>query len=144
VAVNAVRVGDDRAFALPQAIKSHDPAVRDWLMTKNTPGEGRFQRNERKSGDRIGEIREVEPCYTGSATLPVSIALCEADTTRGQCANPTAPTTSPIATTIDANGATTFGIFVTGTGAVAFDPAVRFKDAGGVTCGSTSVAVRTQ
>ena len=52
-------------------------------------------------------------------------------------------------TTINANATPTFGIFVQGNGNVPFDPAlnrifVRFKDGGGVTRGSTSVAVRTQ
>jgi hypothetical protein len=52
-------------------------------------------------------------------------------------------------TTINANATPTFGIFIQGNGNVTFDPAanrifVRFKDSGGVTRGSTSVAVRTQ
>ena len=52
-------------------------------------------------------------------------------------------------TTINANATPTFGIFVQGKGNVPFDPAanrifVRFRDAGNVTRGSTSVAVRTQ
>jgi hypothetical protein len=54
-----------------------------------------------------------------------------------------------VTTTINANATPTFGIFVQGSGNVAFDPAlnrifVRFKDSGAVTRGSTSVAVRTQ
>jgi hypothetical protein len=54
-----------------------------------------------------------------------------------------------VTTQIDAGETPTFGIFVQGTGAIPSDPAanrifVRFKDAGGVTRGSTSVAVRTQ
>ena len=49
---------------------------------------------------------------------------------------------------INANATPTFGIFIQGNGNVPFDPAVnrifvRFKDSGGVTRGSTSVAVRT-
>jgi hypothetical protein len=52
-------------------------------------------------------------------------------------------------TTINPNTTPTFGIFVQGSGNVPFDPAAnrisaRFKDAGAVTRGSTSVAVRTQ
>jgi hypothetical protein len=50
---------------------------------------------------------------------------------------------------INANVTPTFGIFAQGHGTVPFDPAangifVRFKAGGGVTRGSTSVAVRTQ
>src|SRR5262249_29844412 len=86
---------------------------------------------------------------TGAANLPVRIALCRTDPMTGQCVNPTVPTTSPVVTTINTNETPTFGIFVTGTSTVAFAPAtsrifVRFKDAGGVTHGSTNVAVRTQ
>src|SRR5262249_48371907 len=43
---------------------------------------------------------------TGSAALPISIALCETDQATGQCANPTAPTTGPVVTTLDANAVT--------------------------------------
>jgi hypothetical protein len=53
-----------------------------------------------------------------------------------------------VATSVTAGAMPTFSIFVTGTGTVPFDPAnnqilVRFRDAGGVARGSTSVAVRT-
>ena len=61
---------------------------------------------------------------------------------------PAAPAPS-VTTSIAANATPTFSIFVAGSGTVAFDPAnnrafVRFKDAGGATRGSTSVAVRAQ
>jgi hypothetical protein len=83
---------------------------------------------------------------TGSATFAASVALCQTDPATGQCISPIGPS---VATTINANATPTFGIFVTGTGTVPFDPAtnrifVRFKDAGGITRGSTSVAARTQ
>jgi protein involved in polysaccharide export with SLBB domain len=49
---------------------------------------------------------------------------------------------------IDPGSTPTFAVFVNASGAVPFDPAanrifVRFKDAGGVTRGATSVAVKT-
>jgi hypothetical protein len=86
---------------------------------------------------------------TGTATLPVIIFLCQTDPSTSQCMNPSAPSTSPVVVTIGAGETPTFGIFVAGTDTVASDPAknrvfVRFKDAGGVTRGSTSVAVQTQ
>jgi hypothetical protein len=83
---------------------------------------------------------------TGSASPPVSILLCQTNPITGAClATPSASAT----TTINTSETPTFGIFVTGAGTVPFDPAnnrifVRFKDAGGVTRGATSVAVRTQ
>jgi len=85
---------------------------------------------------------------TGSASLPVSIALCETDPATSVCINPTVPALGPVTTTIAAGATPTFAFFVTGTDTVPFDPAnnrvfVRFQDAGGVTRGSTSVAVRT-
>ena len=83
---------------------------------------------------------------TGSATLPVNIFLCQTNPATGQCISAIGPT---VMTTINANATPTFGIFIQGNGNVTFDPAanrifVRFKDSGGVTRGSTSVAVRTQ
>jgi FG-GAP-like repeat/FG-GAP repeat len=83
---------------------------------------------------------------TGAATLPVNISLCETNPATGACISAIGPT---VTTQINANATPTFGIFVEGSGTVPFDPAanrifVRFKDGGGVTRGSTSVAVRTQ
>jgi len=83
---------------------------------------------------------------TGAVVLPVSIAICETNPGTGVCL--TSPGGS-VTTQINTNATPTFGIFVTGMGHVPFDPAanrifVRFKDAAGVTRGSTSVAVRTQ
>ncbi len=85
---------------------------------------------------------------TGSVSLPVDIALCETDPGTGACINPTSPSTNPVSTTILSGDTPTFGVFVTATGDIAFDPGVnrifvRFADGGGVTRGSTSVAVRT-
>jgi hypothetical protein len=85
---------------------------------------------------------------TGDAVLPVSIALCETDPATSVCINPAVPTLEPVTTSIAAGATPTFAFFVTGTDTVPFDPAnnrvfVRFKDAGGVTRGSASVAIRT-
>jgi hypothetical protein len=82
---------------------------------------------------------------TGNATLPVNIFLCQTNPATGQCISAIG---SSVTTTINANATPTFGIFVQGRGNVPFDPAanrvfVRFNS-GGVTRGSTSVAVRTQ
>jgi len=82
----------------------------------------------------------------GSALLPVNISLCQTNPASGQCISAIGPT---VTTTINSSATPTFGIFVQGKGNVPFDPAtnrifVRFKDGGGVTRGSTSVAVRTQ
>jgi hypothetical protein len=82
---------------------------------------------------------------TGSVNLPVHLFVCQTDPA-GKCFAPAAPT---VTTQIDSNATPTFAIFVQGSASVPFDPAnnrvfVRFKDAGGVTRGATSVAVRTQ
>ncbi len=83
---------------------------------------------------------------TGSASLPVTIWLCQTNPATGACISPIAPT---VTTQINANATPTFAIFVQGSSFVPFLPGtnrifVRFKDAGNVTRGSTSVAVRTQ
>ena len=78
--------------------------------------------------------------------MPVSLSLCQTNPANGQCISAIGPS---VTTQINANATPTFGIFVQGAGNVPFDPAtnrifVRFKDAGNVTRGSTSVALRTQ
>ena len=83
---------------------------------------------------------------TGGLTLPVNISLCQTNPVTGQCISAIGPS---VTTQINPNATPTFGIFVQGNGTVPFDPAanrifVRFRDAGGVTRGSTSVAARTQ
>ena len=83
---------------------------------------------------------------TGGVSVPVSISMCETNPATGACISAIG---SSVTTQINANATPTFGIFVTGSGNVPFDPAanrisVRFKDSGGVTRGATSVAVRTQ
>lgn len=83
---------------------------------------------------------------TGSFGLPVSLTVCETNPTTGSCV---APPASSVSTTIGVQATPTFGVFVTGIGAVPFAPAtnrvfVRFRDTGGAVRGATSVAVRTQ
>jgi hypothetical protein len=83
---------------------------------------------------------------SGSTSLPLNIFLCETNPATAQCISAIGPS---VTTQINANATPTFAILVQGSGVVPFDPAtnrvfVRFKDSGGVTRGSTSVAVRTQ
>jgi hypothetical protein len=83
---------------------------------------------------------------TGGGAPPVGILLCQTNPATGQCMS---PLQASVPVQINAGATPTFGIFVTGAAVVPFDPAnnrifVRFKDVGGVTRGSTSVAVRTQ
>ena len=78
-------------------------------------------------------------------TLPISVSVYQTQSS-GACL---APPTPSVTTTINSGATPTFSFFVQGAGFVPFDPAtnrifVRFKNAAGVTRGSTSVAVRTQ
>ena len=82
---------------------------------------------------------------TGTASLPVTLSICESSPATGECLF--APASS-VNTLINAGATPTFSIFVTGAGTVPFDPVsnrvfVRFRDGGGATRGSTSVAVAT-
>jgi hypothetical protein len=83
---------------------------------------------------------------TGAANLPLTAAICQTDGLTGQCISNVGPN---VVTQIGAGATPTFGIFLSERAAISFDPAnnrvfVRFIDSGGVTRGSTSVAVRTQ
>ena len=82
---------------------------------------------------------------TGTTSLPVNLFICESNPATGECLS--APSSS-VTTAINAGATPTFSIFVNGNGIVSEDPAgnrifVRFRDAAGVTRGSTSVAVQT-
>jgi hypothetical protein len=82
---------------------------------------------------------------TGDAILPVSLAVCSTDAA-GMCLFPPSAT---VTVPINPTETPTFAVFVTGSETVPFDPSanrvfVRFVDAGDVTRGATSVAVRTQ
>ena len=83
---------------------------------------------------------------TGAANLPVSLTVCQTNPASGACL---AAPGSSVATDIQPNATPTFGIFVTGSVAVANLPGVNrvfvtFTDSGGTLRGETSVAVRTQ
>jgi len=83
---------------------------------------------------------------TGTANLPVTLAVCQTNPQSGACL--TAPTAN-VTADIQPNATPTFGIFVTGSAAVANSPGVNrvfvtFTDSGGTLRGETSVAVRTQ
>ncbi len=82
---------------------------------------------------------------TGSAELPLTITLCQTDTTTSECLSPPA---ASVPVMIAAGAEPTFSIFATAAGAIPFDPATRrifvqFADGMGAIHGSSSVAVTT-
>jgi hypothetical protein len=83
---------------------------------------------------------------TGDTTLPVTALICRTDPVSSNCISSIGPT---VTTHIDTGQTPTFAVFAQGTGPIAFDPVnhrlfLRLKDAGNVSRGSTSVAVRTR
>jgi hypothetical protein len=83
---------------------------------------------------------------TGTANLPVTLTLCQTNPTTGACMAAPAPT---VTTDIPPNATPTFGVFVTGSDAVADMPGVNrifvtFTGSRGTLRGETSVAARTQ
>jgi hypothetical protein len=81
----------------------------------------------------------------GGPSLPVAMLICETDPATGACLEPAA---ASVTTSIAAGATPTFAIFATATADVSFNPAsnrifVSFTDPGGITRGSTSVAVTT-
>jgi len=82
----------------------------------------------------------------GTASLPLSIAICQTNPATGQC---TSAVGGSVATTIAANATPTFAVFVSAAGTVADAPGnnrifVTFTDNTGAVRGETSVAVETQ
>ncbi len=83
---------------------------------------------------------------TGAATLPLTLSICQTNQSTGACLSPPSPS---VLAQVSGNATASFGIFASAHAAVPFSPAVnrifvRFVDSGGVTRGSTSVAVQTQ
>ncbi len=84
---------------------------------------------------------------TAEASLPglnISLSICETNPANGACLAPPSTATD---STVAASGTSTYSVFVTATGEVAFDPAstrirVLFEE-NGVVRGSTSIAVTT-
>jgi YVTN family beta-propeller protein len=82
---------------------------------------------------------------TGSAALPLDVAICRSNPKTAACLSPAATT---ISVDFAAGETASFSCFVTATAAIPFDPAqsrlfIRFEDGGGIAHGSTSVAVET-
>lgn len=82
---------------------------------------------------------------SATGTAGVNVQMCETNPTTGACISAVGPT---VTTSIAADATPTFAFFVVGSGNVPFDPAnnrvsVVFTDAGGITRGATSVAMRT-
>jgi hypothetical protein len=94
----------------------------------------------------VGAGAMITVSVDAGASLPLSVSICQTIPATGTCQGTAGPS---VTTQIDTNATPTFGIFVSASGVVPFDPAnnrvfVRFKDVAGVTRGLTSVAVRTQ
>jgi hypothetical protein len=83
---------------------------------------------------------------TGNAVLPMTITICQSDPATGTCL---AAPMSTVALTINTNTTPTFSIFVqdnsvsdlSGVNPAVYRIYLRFRDLGGITRGSTSVAV---
>lgn len=129
---------------IPDIVALAATVTNDGIVTlSGVPGTGAFSVATVNVGVGGAITASVD---TGSAVLPVSLVVCQTDPATAECL---APPASTVTLQIDANATPTFGIFVGAGGAIPFNPAVnrvfvRFKDAGAVTRGATSVAVRTQ
>jgi|HubBroStandDraft_1064217.scaffolds.fasta_scaffold00007_45 YVTN family beta-propeller protein len=82
---------------------------------------------------------------TGSATLPLTVSLCQTNPANGTCL---APPSSTVTLNFGAEATPTFSFFATASAVIAFSPGasrifVQFEDSTGVSHGSTSVAVET-
>jgi len=81
---------------------------------------------------------------TSSGSVPATVAVCQTIPATGLCMS---PPSADVSVTLGANDTATFGVFVTETSPITFDPANarifgKFRDGASIK-GSTSVAVRT-
>ena len=86
---------------------------------------------------------------TGSATLPLTLSLCQTDPVTSACINPTVPSTEPVIVEVAEGGTPTFAVFATASDSIVLDPAnsrvfLFFNDELGEVRGSTSVAVENR
>jgi hypothetical protein len=93
----------------------------------------------------VGGGGTVASIDTGALALPLEVTICETDPKTSVCLGAPAATATRH---MGAGATSTFAVFVRAFGPVGFSPAtkrlvVRFRDAGDVVRGATSVAVRT-
>jgi hypothetical protein len=111
-------------------------------VTNGSPPTGVFA----VASDNLGSSDSITVgTNTGSASLPITVTICQTNSS-GQCLQTPSAT---VATTIAFNATPTFGIFVSASSPVTFDPAnkrifVTFTDSANTIRGETSVAVDTQ
>jgi phospholipase/lecithinase/hemolysin len=112
-------------------------------VTNGSPPTGAFA----VATDNLGSSDTITVATnTGSATLPITVSICETNPSTGACL---APPSANVSTTIATNATPTFGIFVSASAAVPLNPAnsrvfVTFTDSTNAIRGETSVAVETQ
>lgn len=92
----------------------------------------------------VGVAGNITASAESSTALPLHLFICDTNSS-GACLSPPSTAATKV---IGAGETPTYSVFVNGAGTVPFDAAnnriiVKFKDAGGVTRGSTSVGVRT-
>jgi probable HAF family extracellular repeat protein len=107
-----------------------------------TPMQGAFA----VATDNLGSSSTITvAANTGTVKLPITVTVCQTNAA-GACMQTPSAT---VATTIGSNATPTFGIFVSASNAVPFDPTnnrifVTFTDSTNTVRGETSVAVETQ
>jgi virginiamycin B lyase len=111
-------------------------------VTNGSPATGVFA----VASDNLGSGDTITvTTNTGAATLPITVTVCQTNPATGACMQ---TATGSVATPINSGATPTFGIFVTASGNVPFDPAnnrifVTFTDSSNTIRGETSVAVET-
>ena len=121
---------------------SGDPGYVDLAPAGPTAGTGAFAVATINLGV-AGTITAA--ANTGTASLPVTLTVCQTNPATGACMAAPAPS---VATTIPPNTTPTFGIFAAASATIPDLPGVNrvfvtFTDSGGTLRGETSVAVRT-